>query len=69
MTQATLKVYVDGEVALEEQPWEGKQGDQVPVRGSVTGSLGSCRGKGRRNPICRTEAVLETVTLCVVLVR
>lgn len=42
--------------------------DWAPMRGSVTGSLGSHWGKGRRNPICRTKVMLDTVTLCVVLV-
>lgn len=45
-----------------------KQGAGPQGGASVTGPSGSRKGEGRRNPICRTEVVLDTVTLCAVSV-
>lgn len=45
-----------------------KQGAGPQGGASVTGPSGSRKGEGRRNPICRTKVVLDTVTLCAVSV-
>lgn len=45
-----------------------KQGARPQGGASVTGPSGSRKGEGRRNPICRTKVVLDTVTLCAVSV-